>query len=95
MFKVVLVALGVCALHVNTMLLPQGQSDLEPRATVPACAVNSDVVVNGAFYGYPNPPSYAPWTVEATGGQPGCKYLNDYATCLGLNMFGGSDPNCL
>ncbi|KAL8635860.1 MAG: hypothetical protein Q9228_006688 [Teloschistes exilis] len=94
MFKLILVTLGVCALRVNTMLLPYGQSDLESRATAPACTGNSNIAVNGGFYGYPNPPSYTPWTVTATGGQAGCKYLNDYTVCLALNTFGGGDPNC-
>lgn len=95
MFELVLVTLGVCALRVTAMLLPHGQSDLESRATAPTCTVNSDVAVNGAFYGYPNPLSYAPWTVTATGGQEGCKYITDYTASLALNTFGGGDPNCL
>ncbi|KAI4188105.1 MAG: hypothetical protein L6R41_002356 [Letrouitia leprolyta] len=48
---------------------PAHHQQLEPRATTspaPACTVNSDVVTNGNFYGYPNPPDYAPWALAPT-----------------------------
>ncbi|KAI4212016.1 MAG: hypothetical protein LQ351_005198 [Letrouitia transgressa] len=63
--------------------------------TAPACTTNSDVVVNGGFYGYPNPPSYAPFSVTSAGGSPGCEYVNGYTPCLGQGGFGAGDPNCL
>lgn len=78
--------------------LPVQHQNLEPRATTPAapaCTTDSDVVVNGGFYGYPNPPSYAPFTLASAVGSPGCQYLNGYTPCLGSGFFGAGDPNCL
>ena len=86
------------SLRASAALLPAKVQDLERRATAPAapaCTKNSDVVVNGAFYGYPNPPSYAPFTLTHTGGSPGCQYINGYTPCLAFGGFGAADPNCL
>ncbi|KAL8795081.1 MAG: hypothetical protein Q9195_002378 [Heterodermia aff. obscurata] len=93
-FVLVPVALS---LRASAAVLPAQVQDLDRRATTPAapaCTTNSDVVVNGAFYGYPNPPSYAPFTLTHTGGSPGCQYINGYTPCLASGGFGAADPNC-
>ena len=81
-------------------LLPADHPNLKPRVTTttpagPACTTNSDVVINGGFYGFPDPPSYAPWVQAPNVGSPGCRYLNGYTPCMGDNTFGSNDPNCL
>ena len=60
-----------------------------------AVCPSEDPVVNGAFYGYPNNPSYAPWSLTHVSGGPGCEYVNGYTPCLADGGFGASDPNCL
>lgn len=98
MAKSLLFTLLACTLQVNAALLPLNHQAIEPRATTPAvpkCTTNSDVVVNGAFFGYPRQSNYDPWTLTTTG-SPGCRYLTGYTPCQGFtNGFGDSDPNCL
>ena len=86
-------------LRASAVLIPAKAQNLEQRATTtpvaPACTADSDVVVNGAFYGYPNQPSYAPFQLAPTVGSPGCIYVNGYTPCLGTGGFGAADPDCL
>ncbi|KAL8691002.1 MAG: hypothetical protein Q9218_003678 [Villophora microphyllina] len=94
-FILLTLAASAVALGGNAALLPNPIQDVEPRAARPTCVPDSNVVVNGDFYGYLNPPSYAPFTVSSSGGGPGCKYLNDYRACQGFGgPFDESDPNC-
>ena len=58
-----------------------------------ACAGRYYPITNENFYGYPNTPSFAPWTLTNVSGA-GCEYYNSYRDCLG-DGFGSSDPNCL
>ncbi|CAO1603207.1 hypothetical protein XANCAGTX0491_006799 [Xanthoria calcicola] len=91
------IAISTFALQATAALLPVRNSDLEPLATTPAtpaCTADSDVVVNGGFYGYPNPDTYAPFMLGHKVGSPGCKYVHGYTPCLGALGFGASDPDC-
>lgn len=93
------VAMSVLALQATAALLPVDHQGLEPRATtsaaVPACTPNSDVVVNGGFYGSPNPDTYAPFKLAPTVGSPGCQYTHGYTPCMGSSGYGAVDPDCL
>lgn len=92
------IAISTFALQATAALLPVRNLDLEPRATTPvtpACTADSDVVVNGGFYGYPNPDTYAPFKLGPKVGSPGCQYVHGYTPCLGTLGFGASDPDCL
>lgn len=99
MAKNLLFSLLACAVQVKAALLPLEYQAIESHAitapAAPQCTTNSDVVVNGAFFGYPHPSTYAPWTLTTTG-SPGCRYISSYNPCQGFTTgFGDSDPNCL
>lgn len=89
---------SILALQAGAALVPFGKRDIESRATTPAapgCTSGSEAIVNGAFYGYPNQDTYAPFKLAPTVGNPGCKYTHGYTPCLGNGGFGAGDPDCL
>ena len=85
------------ALQASGALLVTESPSLESRSTAaaPVCNSTAEPIINEDFYGYPNQPTYAPWTLTPTGGNPGCQYTNGYTPCLDDRASGSEDPNCL
>ncbi|KAL8712494.1 MAG: hypothetical protein Q9220_003342 [cf. Caloplaca sp. 1 TL-2023] len=82
------------AMAASPLVVP---NNVEARAIEPTPSTynpSTDVVVNGGFYGYPSPPSYAPFNVTPAPGNPGCTYIsNSYDLCQAV-LLGDYNPNC-